>query len=98
MSMDTMSYKESEKHINDIRQNDEMLFRLAVSHLMDVGIRHLTDENVDATCKGIMEQDDSKSFMTNEYQCAIVRTAAELARISHIYLLVYISQNVEYSV
>ena len=63
--MDTMSYKESEKHINDIRQNDEMLFRLAVSHLMDVGIRHLTDENVDATCKGIMKQDDSKSFMTN---------------------------------
>jgi len=51
-----MSYKDSEKHINDIRRRDEMMFRMAVSHLMDVGIRHLTDENVNATCESIMRR------------------------------------------
>ncbi len=96
--MNTMSYKESEDKINDIRRRDEMLFRMAISHLMDVGIRHLTDENVSETCESIMEQDDSHSFMTNEYQCDLVRTAAELAKLNHIHLLVYISENIEYSV
>lgn len=96
--METMSYKEAEKNINDIRSRDEIMFRMAVSHLMDVGIRHLNDENVTATCESIMKQDDSHSFMTNEYQCYIVRTAAELAKFNHIHLLVYISKNVEYSV
>lgn len=96
--MNTMNYKESEKHINEIRRRDEMQFRMAVSHLMDVGIRHLTDENVSATCESIMQQDDSHSFMTNEYQCELVRTAGELAKLNHIHLLVYISKNVEYDV
>lgn len=96
--MNTMSYKESEKHINDIRRRDEMMFRMAVSHLMDVGIRHLTDENVSATCESILQEDDSRSFMTNEYKCELVRTAAELAKLNHIHLLVYISKNVEYDV
>ena len=96
--METMSYKESEKHINDIRRRDEILFRMAVSHLIDVGIRHLTEENMNETCKSIMQEDDSHSFMTNEYKCELVRTAAELATINHIHLLVYISKNVEYSV
>lgn len=71
--MDTMSYKESEKHINDIRQNDEMLFRLAVSHLMDVGIRHLTDENVDATCKGIRHR-ITCSWVLQENKHCILKT------------------------
>ena len=96
--MNTMSYKESEKHINEIRRRDEMMFRMAVSHLMDVGIRHLTDENVSATCESIMKEDDSNSFMTNEYKCELVRMAAELAKVSHIHLLVYIKKNVEYDV
>lgn len=96
--MNTMSYKESEKQINDIRCRDEILFRMAISHLMDVGIRHLTDENVKATCESIMREDDSNSFMTNEYKCELVRMAAELAKVSHIHLLVYIKKNVEYDV
>lgn len=90
---------EVDKHILDtIRRKDEILFRMSISHLMDVGIRHLTEENVEATCEEIMKEDDSHSFMTNAYQCDIVRTAAQLARIDHIHLLVYISQNVYYDV
>jgi hypothetical protein len=65
---------------------------------MDVGIRHLTDENVEYTCEKIMEQDDSKAFMTNEFQCEIVRTAAKIAKIDHTYVLSYIAKNIEYDV
>lgn len=93
-----MNYKETEKYIKEIHHSDELLFRMAISHLMDVGIGHLTDENVTATCDKIMKQDDSKSLLSNEMQCEIVKTAAKLAAINHIHLLVYISKYVKYGV
>lgn len=43
------NYKDAEKFLNELRNNDEMLFRMAISHLMDVGIRNLTEENVTYT-------------------------------------------------
>lgn len=92
------NYVESKKQLDTIRNRDEVLFRMAVSHLMDVGIRHLTDENITETCAEIMKKDDTHSFMTNKYQCAIVKTAGELAKIDHIHLLNYISKEVYYDV
>jgi hypothetical protein len=91
-------YIESKKKIDEIRRNDEILFRMAISHLMDVGIRHLTNELVEETCEDIMKQDDSKAFITNEYKCDILRKAYELAQIPHIDLLVYIQREVDYDV
>lgn len=93
-----MTYKESKNVLEDIRNRNEMLFRMAISHLMDVGIRHLTDDIVEENCKEIMGQDDTHSFMTNEFQCAIIRTAGELAKVDHIHLLVYIQEEIEYAV
>ena len=93
-----MNYSESEKKLNEIRKRDEMIFRMAISHLMDVGIRHLDEENIERTCKAIQEEDDSKSFMTNNFKCDLVRTAGELAKIEHIHLLVYIQREVTYDV
>lgn len=93
-----MTYAESKKQLDTIRNRDEILFRMAISHLMDVGIRHLTDENITETCAEIMKEDDIHSFMTNKYQCAIVKTAGELAKIDHIHLLNYISKEVYYDV
>lgn len=93
-----MNYKEAAKILREMQSNNEVIFRMAVSHLMDVGIRHLTDENVEYTCEKIMEQDDSKAFMTNEFQCEIVRTAAKIAKIDHTYVLSYIAKNIEYDV
>lgn len=91
------NYREAEKFLNDLRRaNGEVLFRMAISHLMDVGIRHLTEKNVAHTCAEIRKQDDSHSFMTNEYQCAIVETAYELTKVDHIELLKYIGKNVEF--
>jgi hypothetical protein len=69
---------------------------MAISHLMDVGIRHLTEENVKETCKNIMKQDDSRSFMTNEFMCELIWLAHELSKVPHIDLLIYIQRYVDY--
>lgn len=93
-----MTYAESKKKIDKIRYYDEMMFRMAISHLMDVGIRHLDEENVERTCKAIQEEDDRKAFMTNNFKCDLIRMAGELAKIDHIHLLVYIQREVTYDV
>lgn len=92
------NYAENKKTIDKIRSKDEMMFRMAISHLMDVGIRNLTEENIAATCKDINLRDDSKAFMTNKYMCGIVTMAGELAKIPHTELLVYIQREVDYDV
>lgn len=92
------SYLESKNTLDKIRRYDEMMFRMAISHLMDVGIRHLDEENIKRTCEEIQKENDSKSFMTNNYKCDLVRMAGELAKIEHIHLLVYIQREVTYYV
>lgn len=93
-----MAYKESKKKLDELRRENEVMFRMAISHLLDVGIRHLTEESIKETCEAIMQEDDSKAFMTNEYKCALIKMAGELAKIDHIPLLVYISREIYYSV
>lgn len=93
-----MTYLESKKALDKIRSYDEMMFRMAISHLMDVGIRHLDEENIKGTCEAIQKEDDRKAFMTNNYKCDLVKMAGELAKIDHIHLLVYIQREVEYDV
>ena len=94
-----MSYKESKKMLDDIRaRHGEVMFRMAISHLMDVGIRNLDKDTCTSTCKEIMAQDDSKSFMTNQFQCELIWLAHELAQIPHIDLLVYIQRHINYDV
>ena len=93
-----MNYTESKQKLDALRNKNEMLFRMAISHLMDVGIRHLTEENIEQTCAEIMKEDDSRAFMTNDFQCALVRMAGELAKIDHIHLLNYISKEIYYDV
>ncbi len=92
------SYVESKKKIEEIRNINETMFRMAISHLMDCGYRHLTQENVERTCKEIMQEDDSKRFMTNEFKCDLVKMTGELSKIDHIHLLTYISREVYYHV
>lgn len=94
-----MTYKESKREIDKIRnRNHEMIFRMAVSHLMDVGIRHLDEENINRTCEEIQREDDSRAFMTNDFKCELIKVAGELAKIDHIHLLVYIQREVTYDV
>ena len=93
------TFKTIEKNINNLRRDyGEMIFRMAISHLMDVGMRNLTPELVNEAKDEIMKKDDSKMFVTNEALCDVVECAGELAKIDEIYLLVYISRNIEYDV
>lgn len=93
-----MNYEESRKKLDELRCTNEAVFRMSISHLMDVGIRHLTAENIECTCKEIMQEDDTKHFMTNEFKCDLIRIAGELAKIDHIHLLVYISREMYFGV
>lgn len=92
------NYIESKKILDEIRGKNEVMFRMAVSHLMDVGIRHLTEENINHTCEEIMKEDDSHAFMSNRFKCDLVRMAGEIAKIDHIHLLTYISRHMYYDV
>ena len=93
------TFKTIEQNINNIRRDyGEMIFRMAISHLMDVGMRNLTPELVNEAKDEIMKKDDSKMFVTNELLCDVVECAGELAKIDETYLLVYIGRNVEYDI
>ena len=93
-----MDYIKSKKQLDALRRENEIMFRMAISPLMDVGIRHLTEENITATCESIMQEDDSKAIMSNEFKCELIRMAGDLANINHIHLLVYISREIYYDV
>jgi hypothetical protein len=77
-----------------------VLFRMGLSHLVDVGIRHLTDENVIEAIKQIEANDEASkakdviNIMTAEYQCEIIRCAASLAKFSVWELFAYIKDHV----
>ena len=93
------TFKTIEQNINSIRKNyGGIIFRMAISHLMDVGMRHLTPELVNEAKDEIMKQDDSRMLVTNRLLCDVVECAGELAKIDATYLLVYIGRNVEYDV
>jgi len=92
------SYKISAHILNMIRNQGEMVFRMSISHLLDTGMRFLTLENCEATCDEIRKTDDTKHFITNEIKIKVVETATNIARINHLHILVYISNNVEYDV
>ena len=91
-------YAESKKILDKIRSKDEIMFRMAITHLMDVGTRHLTEENILRTCSSINKRDDSKAFMTNEYMMDLVVMAGDIAQVPHTDILVYIQREVEYDV
>ena len=91
------NYAESKKKFDEIRNRvGEPMFRMGISHLMDVGIRHLDNDLVEETCEKIMQEDDTDRYMTNEFKCDILRAAYELAQVSHIDLLAYISREMFY--
>ena len=92
------TYAESKKILDKIRSKDEIMFRMAISHLMDVGTRHLTEDNINETCKGLESRDDSHAFMTNGYMCELLVMAGEIAKVPQTYLLVYIQREVVYDV
>ena len=88
--------KETTTKLNELKRRDEIVLRCALAHLWDVGARHLTPEAIERTCSDLMMQDDTQSFMTNEFQCAIVRTAGEIAGLPQAEVLTWVGKNVKY--
>lgn len=98
---------EMNENIKDIRNIENkyglVLFRMGLSHLIDVGHRNLTEENVEECVQQIMAQGEEYRvngkipIMTAEFQCEVVRCAAELAQFSIWTLFAYIKKHVEVS-
>jgi hypothetical protein len=80
-----------------------VLFRMGLTHLVDVGVRHLTDDNVEASIRQIIAEGEINkatgvvTIMTPEFQCEIVRCASELAKFSIWELFAYIKKHVPIS-
>jgi hypothetical protein len=76
------------------------LFRMGLTHLVDIGVRHLTEDNVKEAINQIVAKDKEdkaggvNSFMTAEFQCEILRCAAELAKFGVWDLFKYIKKHV----
>jgi len=81
------------------RKYGDVLFRMALAHMVDVGARNLTDENVEAAIEQISAKDAADkdngavSIMTPEFQIQIVRCAVELAKFSIWDVLQYLKGN-----
>ena len=77
-----------------------VLFRMALTHLVDVGVRHFTDEYVEESLRQIIVKDEEIkanggfSIMTVEYQSDIVHCAAELAKFSIWDLFFYVKKHI----
>ena len=91
-------YTESKKILDTIRNEaGEPLFRMAVTHAMDVGFKHLTPEAVAEACYEIRSREEKPlAIMTNEYQCEILKVAGEIAKVSPVDVQVYINREMEF--
>jgi hypothetical protein len=75
-------------------------FRMGLSHLVDVGHRNLRESDIEKSIQLIMKQGENDaargriSVMTPEFQCEILRCAAELARFGIWTLFAYIKKHV----
>jgi len=76
------------------------IFKMSLAYMVNVGIRHLTDENVKEAIKQITANDEAERAggvgfrITGEFQCEIVRCAAELSKFSVWDLFAYIKNHV----
>jgi hypothetical protein len=80
-----------------------VLFRMGLTHLVDAGIRNLKDDNIEESIQLIISKGDEDkangivSIMTPEFQCEILRCAAELANFNIWELFMYIKKYVTIS-
>ena len=77
-----------------------VVFRMGLTHLVDVGVRNLDDESVTECFKQIDAEDEAEKaqgfvpVMTPEFKRGIVKCASELARVSIWDLFYYIQKYV----
>ena len=96
-----MADKADIQSINDIENKYGLvLFRMGLTHLMDVGHRNLGDDDVEEGVRQITAQGEEDklsgklSVMTPEFLCDVLRCAAELAQFTPWTLFAYIKKYV----
>ena len=93
-----MDYGKSKKQLNTLRDEyGEPVFRMGLTHLLDVGSQYFTEKNVEKTCKKIMTEEEN-GLMTKEFQCAIVKMACEISKINATDILAFVSKEMYFGV
>ena len=64
---------------NICKKYNEGVFRMALTHMVEVGADRLRNINVEEAVKEILASDNSKAFITPQMQASILRCACELA-------------------
>ena len=66
------------KELKEIQEKyGEDIFRLAITHLIHVGIEQFSRMDIDALCEKARRDTPDNSIMTGEYQADILRCAHE---------------------
>ena len=99
-----MVIKDKLKKIRDIENKYGLvLFRTGLTHLVAVGHSNLGDDEVEEGIRQIIakgKEDEANgivSIMTPEFQCKILRCAADLSKFSIVELFAYIKKYVHIS-
>ena len=97
-----MSEKENLQKLDCLMREDELLFRLGVTHLISVGYENLTEEAVERTIllieKEALEEDEAFiPVITPEYRIAILKMAAKIREVPIWTILKYVSKKVKIS-
>lgn len=94
-----MYTNETKKFLDNVRSEaGEPLFRIAMTHVIDVGAKHLTQEAIEEACEEIMKsKENPRTIMTNEYKCEILRVAGQIAEVPPSDLPLYINREMEFA-
>lgn len=79
------------------RKYGEHVFRMAITHLFGVGVKHLKNADVEKTCQEILETTPKNAILTPELSADILRCSAELAKIPIWDLLKFVKTDIEIS-
>ena len=90
------------KMLDSLMRENELLFRLGITHLISVGYENLTEEAVERTIKAIekeaLEEDENFIPVINpEFRIAILKMAAKIREVPVWTLLKYVSKKVKIS-
>ena len=97
-----MSDSDDFRMLDSLMREDELLFRLGVTHLISVGYENLTEEAVERTIRviekeALEEDEDSIPVISPAYQVAILRMAAKIREVPVWELLKFVSRKVKIS-
>ena len=85
------------EQIKAIREKyGEPMLRMAIGHVIGVGINNLKNVNADEVCAQILKETPANSIMTPEFSAELMRCAIELAQVPIGDILKYIQTDMRY--